>query len=160
MLKIYLNKLKNYKINRFYKFLCGMFIFLSSCVAPPEYSDGLLNNLPAIVNETDYFSLSIFGEDFNDSLVWDLELSLTENDILLSTLIVKDLNILSSELSTLVMTVASGDTIFNANIINDIIFTSEDSISLIGIPSSISFNVQNFTGRLEYQLIKNPVFGQ
>ena len=54
MLKIYLNKLKNYK------FLCGIFIFLFSCVAPPEYSDGLLNNLPAIVNETDYFSLSVF----------------------------------------------------------------------------------------------------
>ena len=154
MLKIYLNKL-----NLFYKFLFCIFIFLFSCVAPPEYSDGLLNNLPAIVNETDYFSLSVFGEDFNDSLVWDLELSLTETDILLSTLIVKDLNILSSELSTLVMTDASGDTIFNANITNDIIFTSEDSISLIGVPSSISFNAQNFTGRLEYQLIKNPASG-
>ena len=154
MLKIYLNKL-----NLFYKFLICIFIHLSSCVAPPEYSDGLLSNLPAIVNETDYFSLSVFGEDFNDSLVWDLELSLTETDILLSTLIVKDLNILSSELSTLVMTDASGDTIFNANITNDIIFTSEDSISLIGVPSSISFNAQNFTGRLEYQLIKNPASG-
>ena len=68
MLKIYLNKLKNYKINRLYNFLCGMFIFLSSCVAPPEYSDGLLNNLPAIVNETDYFSLSIFGEEESEPL--------------------------------------------------------------------------------------------
>ena len=155
MLKIYLNKL-----NLSYKFLFCIVIFLFSCVAPPEYSDGLLNNLPAIVNETDYFSLSVFGEDFNDSLVWDLELSLTETDILLSTLIVKDLNILSSELSTLVMTDASGDTIFNANITNDIIFTSEDSISLIGVPSSISFKVQNFTGRLEYQLIKNPISGR
>tara|TARA_X000000368_G_scaffold401436_1_gene374333 strand:- start:327 stop:683 length:357 start_codon:yes stop_codon:yes gene_type:complete len=118
-----------------------------------------MNNLPAIVNEIDYFSLSVFGEDFNDSLIWDLELNLSENDILLSTLIVKDLNVLSSELSTLVMTVTSGDTIFNANIVNDIIFTSEDSISVIGIPSSISLNAQNFTGRLEYQLIKNPVSG-
>ena len=159
MLKTYLNKLKNYKFNPFYKSIYAIFIFLSSCVSPPEYSDGLLNNLPAIVNETDYFSLSVFGEDFNDSLVWDLELSLTEDDILLSTLIIKDLNILSSELSTLVMTVASGDTIFNANILNDVIFTSEDSISVIGIPSSISLNAQNFTGRLEYQLIKNPVSG-
>jgi len=142
-----------------FNYLFGVLIFISSCVAPPEYSDGLMNNLPAIVNEIDYFSLSVFGEDFNDSLIWDLELNLSENDILLSTLIVKDLNVLSSELSTLVMTVTSGDTIFNANIVNDIIFTSEDSISVIGIPSSISLNAQNFTGRLEYQLIKNPVSG-
>ena len=97
-------------------------ILIYSCVAPPEYSDGLMNNLPAIVNEIDYFSLSVYGEDFNDSLIWDLELNLSENDILLSTLIIKDLNVLSSELSTLVMTVTSGDTIFNANIVNDIIF--------------------------------------
>ena len=118
-----------------------------------------MNNIPSIVNEIDYFSLSVFGEDFNDSIIWDLELNLSENDILLSTLIVKDLNVLSSELSNLVMTGTSGDTIFNANIVNDIIFTSEDSISVIGIPSSISLNTQNFTGRLEYQLIKNPVSG-
>ncbi|MFL3008537.1 MAG: hypothetical protein ACJZ14_04065 [Candidatus Neomarinimicrobiota bacterium] len=151
--------MKNYKLKPLFNYLFGVLIFISSCVAPPEYSDGLMNNLPAIVNEIDYFSLSVFGEDFNDSLIWDLELNLSENDILLSTLIVKDLNVLSSELSTLVMTVTSGDTIFNANIVNDIIFTSEDSISVIGIPSSISLNAQNFTGRLEYQLIKNPVSG-
>ena len=151
--------MKNYKLKSLCNYLFGVLIFISSCVAPPEYSDGLMNNLPAIVNEIDYFSLSVFGEDFNDSLIWDLELNLSENDILLSTLIVKDLNVLSSELSTLVMTVTSGDTIFNANIVNDIIFTSEDSISVIGIPSSISLNAQNFTGRLEYQLIKNPVSG-
>ena len=151
--------MKNYKLKSLFNYLFGVLILISSCVAPPEYSDGLMNNLPAIVNEIDYFSLSVFGEDFNDSLLWDLELNLSENDILLSTLIVKDLNVLSSELSTLVMTVTSGDTIFNANIINDIIFTSTDSISVIGIPSSISLNAQNFTGRLEYQLIKNPVSG-
>ena len=151
--------MKNYKLKSLFNYLFGVLILISSCVAPPEYSDGLMNNLPAIVNEIDYFSLSVFGEDFNDSLIWDLELNLSENDILLSTLIVKDLNVLSSELSTLVMTVTSGDTIFNVNIINDIIFTSEDSISVIGIPSSISLNAQNFTGRLEYQLIKNPVSG-
>ena len=151
--------MKNYKLKSLFNYLFGVLILISSCVAPPEYSDGLMNNLPAIVNEIDYFSLSVFGEDFNDSLIWDLELNLSENDILLSTLIVKDLNVLSSELSTLVMTVTSGDTIFNANIVSDIIFTSEDSISVIGIPSSISLNAQNFTGRLEYQLIKNPVSG-
>jgi hypothetical protein len=153
-LKTLINILKNCKFNSFYKYLFGVLIFISSCVSPPEYSDGLMNNSPAIVNEIDYFSLSVYGEDFNDSLVWNLELNLSDDDILLSTLIVKDLNVLSSELSTLIMTVASGDTIFNVNILDDITFTSEDSISVIGTPSIISLNVQNFTGRLEYQLIK------
>jgi hypothetical protein len=142
--------------NLIFKCLIGMLISTYSCVAPPEYIDGLLENLPAIVNDDDYFSLSLNGEDYNDSLVWDLELNFSDNDILLSTLIVRDLNVLSSELSSLVMTLESGDTIFNAPISSDIIFTSEDSIITIGFPKKVSLKSQNFTGRLEYQLIKNP----
>ena len=31
---------------------------------PQEYSDGLIENTPAVINETDYFSLSIFGDKY------------------------------------------------------------------------------------------------
>ena len=37
----------------------GMTFFLfimGGCVEPPEYKDGLLENIPAIVNEADFFS--------------------------------------------------------------------------------------------------------
>ena len=40
-------------------FILAMTCFLlliGGCVAPPDYSDGLLENVPAIVDETDYFS--------------------------------------------------------------------------------------------------------
>ena len=139
-----------------YMFFCYIFLFSFSCVAPPEYSDGLLENIPAVVNDDDYFSLSIYGNDFMDSLRWELDLNISEYDVLLTTLVVKDLNISPSDSSILTMTIDLGDTIFNANILNDIVFTSRDSIKLIGIPNDIRFYSDNFTGRLEYQLIKNP----
>ena len=83
-------------------------------------------------------------------------MSLLESDILLTTFVIKDLNVLSSDSSSLIMTMDLGDTIFNAIILNDMVFTSKDSIKYIGIPKNIGFYGDNFTGRLEYQLIKNP----
>ena len=32
-----------------------VFLFISGCVGPPSYDDGLLENIPAVVNEPDYF---------------------------------------------------------------------------------------------------------
>ena len=41
-------------------------LLIGGCVAPPDYSDGLLENIPAIVDETDYFSLSLLGDDYSE----------------------------------------------------------------------------------------------
>jgi len=48
---------------------------LSSCVAPPDHTDGLLENIPAVVNEPDYFSLSILGDKYSEDESWDLNFS-------------------------------------------------------------------------------------
>tara|TARA_B110000438_G_scaffold25328_1_gene23682 strand:+ start:6645 stop:7076 length:432 start_codon:yes stop_codon:yes gene_type:complete len=129
-------------------------IILSSCVSPPDYADGLLENIPAIVDEEDYFSLSIFGEDYTAEKEWDIELSTTEFDVILSTLIVKDLNIGPTDSSFLFLTLESGDTIFTAALFNETVWTSQDSIISIGNPKKVLFKGDNFSGRLEYQIIK------
>jgi len=48
-------------------------LFIGGCVAPPDYSDGLLENVPAIVDETDYFSLSLLGEKEDDLQIFKAE---------------------------------------------------------------------------------------
>ncbi|MBT3608670.1 MAG: hypothetical protein HN515_10520, partial [Candidatus Marinimicrobia bacterium] len=53
----------------------AMTLFVSSCVAPPDHSDGLLENVPAIVDETDYFSLSLLGDDYSEEKEWELSLT-------------------------------------------------------------------------------------
>ena len=136
----------------------SMFIILmliSSCVSPPDYTDGLLENIPAIINETDYFSLSILGDDYTDEKEWDIALTTVDTDIILSTVVIKDLTINASDSSYLYLLEESGDTIFTAGLFSELVWTSEDSIGSIGSPKKVAFSGNNFTGRLEYQIIKN-----
>ena len=48
-----------------------VFLLVSGCVGPPSYEDGLLENIPAVVNEPDYFSLSILGDEYSEKKEWD-----------------------------------------------------------------------------------------
>jgi hypothetical protein len=129
-------------------------MLISSCVSPPDYTDGLLENIPAIVNETDYFSLSILGDDYTGEKEWDIALTTVDTDIILSTLVIKDLTINSSDSSYLYLLMESGDTIFTAGLFSELVWTSQDSIGYIGSPKKVSFSGNNFTGRLEYQILK------
>ena len=132
-------------------------LILASCVGPPNYTDGLIENVPAIVNENDYFSLSLVGDKYSEETKWDLSLSTTDLDKILTTLIVKDLSIGASDSSYLFLVDGVGDTILSAGLFSELIFTSEDSISVIGIPEKIILDADNFSGRLEYQIIKTSL---
>ena len=130
---------------------------LASCVGPPNYTDGLIENVPAIINENDYFSLSLLGDKYSEETKWDLSLSTTDLDKILTTMIVKDLSIGASDSSYLFLVDEEGDTILSAGIFSELIFTSDDSISVIGIPEKIILDADNFSGRLEYQIIKTSL---
>ena len=130
---------------------------LASCVGPPNYTDGLIENVPAIINENDYFSLSLLGDKYSEETKWDLSLSTTDLDKILTTMIVKDLSIGASDSSYLFLVDEEGDTILSAGIFSELIFTSEDSISVIGTPERIILDADNFSGRLEYQIIKTSL---
>tara|TARA_A100001011_G_C14300363_1_gene840479 strand:- start:810 stop:1247 length:438 start_codon:yes stop_codon:yes gene_type:complete len=130
---------------------------LASCVGPPNYTDGLIENVPAIINENDYFSLSLLGDKYSEETKWDLSLSTTDLDKILTTMIVKDLSIGASDSSYLFLLDGVGDTILSAGLFSELIFTSEDSISVIGIPERIILDADNFSGRLEYQIIKTSL---
>ena len=132
-------------------------LILASCVGPPNYTDGLIENVPAIVNENDYFSLSLVGDKYSEETKWDLSLSTTDLDKILTTMIVKDLSIGASDSSYLFLVDGVGDTILSAGLFSELIFTSEDSISVIGIPEKIILDADNFSGRLEYQIIKTSL---
>ena len=127
---------------------------LASCVGPPNYTDGLIENVPAIIDENDYFSLSLLGDKYSEETKWDLSLSTTDLDKILTTMIVKDLSVGASDSSYLYILDEEGDTILSAGLFSELIFTSEDSISVIGIPEKIILDADNFSGRLEYQIIK------
>ena len=129
--------------------------FIQGCVGPPEYSDGLIENTPAVINETDYFSLSIFGDKYTEKLEWNLLFNSNSTASLLTTLVTKDVNNSSTDSTFLLLMNELGDTVLNAFIMNEIIFTSLDSLKFMGTPSKVVFESDQFSGRLEYQIIIN-----
>ena len=129
-------------------------LLIGGCVAPPDYSDGLLENVPAIVDETDYFSLSLLGDDYSEEKEWELSLTTDSTDTILTTLVLADLNISNTDSSILFMMNDSGDTVFQPILLANVVWSSEIAIQLIGSPKIISFKGDNFTGRLEYQILK------
>jgi hypothetical protein len=129
-------------------------LLIGGCVAPPDYSDGLLENVPAIVDETDYFSLSLLGDDYSEEKEWELSLTSDSTDTILTTLVLADLNISNTDSSFLFMMNDSGDTVFQPILLGNIVWSSDIAVNLIGSPKKISFKGENFTGRLEYQILK------
>ena len=129
-------------------------LLIGGCVAPPDYSDGLLENVPAIVDETDYFSLSLLGDDYSEDKEWELSLITDSTDTILTTLVLADLNISNTDSSILFMMNDSGDTVFQSILLENIVWSDDIAINLIGSPKIISLKGDNFTGRLEYQILK------
>ena len=129
--------------------------FVKGCVGPAEYSDGLLENTPAVINETDYFSLSIFGDKYTEKVEWDLLFNSNSTASLLTTLVTKDVSNSTTDSTSLLLINQLGDTVLNALILNEIVFTSLDSLNSIGTPSKVVLKSDNFNGRLEYQIIIN-----
>ena len=132
-----------------------VFFFIQGCVGPPEDSDGLIENTPAVINETDYFSLSIFGNKYTEKLEWNLSFNSNSTASLLTTLVTKDVNNSSTDSTFLLLMNELGDTVLNVFIMNEITFTSLDSLKFTGTPSKVVFESDQFSGRLEYQIIIN-----
>jgi hypothetical protein len=141
-------------LRRINQVIFSIFLFIGGCVAPPDHSDGLLENVPAIVDETDYFSLSLLGDDYSEKKEWELSLTSDSTDTILTTLVLADLNISNTDSSILFMMNDSGDTIFQPILLGNIVWSSDIAVNLIGSPKIISLKGDNFTGRLEYQILK------
>ena len=135
------------------KYIFLAVVLLSGCVGPPDYADGLIENKPAIVNDTDYFSLSLLGDKYDASDDWNLLMDLTEDDRILVTTVVKDV-VASSDSTYLYMINDQSDTVFTAGIFSDLISGNEIDVVEFGLPKKVVLICNSFTGRIEFQLIK------
>jgi len=88
-------------------------ILLGGCVEPPDYDDGLLENIPAIINADDYFSLSLYAENHTKNYNWNLGFSSTVEDTLLTSLIIKNYLGSAADSSTLILYNTNEAEIFN-----------------------------------------------
>ena len=147
--------MNNKKIIYYLKiFFLSFNIFLLYCVEPPEYDDGLLVNIPAIVNENDFFSLSLNAEDYTKSKSWDLAFNGVSADTLYTSLIIKDYSGSINDSTSLRLYNSNNANIFDVLINSEITSIDKIPIEYIGNPNRLELSANNFNGLIDLQLIK------
>jgi|TARA_B100000497_G_C7696443_1_gene425849 hypothetical protein len=129
-------------------------MLISGCVEPPDYDDGLLENIPAIVNDDDYFSLSLYAENHTRNYNWNLDFSSTSEDTLFTSLIIKDYLGSTADSSTLILYNSNEAEIFNILLNGETTSISEISIEYIGNPHRLELISNKLNCLLELQLIR------
>ena len=141
--------------NQYFKIITlSIYAMLYCCVEPPEYDDGLLTNIPAIVNESDYFSFSINAEDYSKSHSWDLSFNAVNTDTLYTSLIIKDYMVSMSDSTFIKLYNSNNATIFDILINQEATTIDDIAVEYIGNPNRLEFIAKKFNGRIDLQLIK------
>ena len=141
--------------NQYFKIITlSICTFLFCCVEPPEYDDGLLTNIPAIVNESDYFSFSINAEDYSKSHSWDLSFNAGNTDTLYTSLVIKDYAMSLIDSTYIKLYNSNNATIFDILINQDATTIDDIAVEYIGNPNRLEFIANKFNGRIDLQLIK------
>ena len=143
------------KKNKYFKIITlSIYAIFYCCVEPPEYDDGLLTNIPAIVNESDYFSFSINAEDYSKSHSWDLSFSAVNTDTLYTSLVIKDYAVSLSDSTYIKLYNSNNATIFDILINQEATTIDDIAVEYIGNPNRVEFIANKFNGRIDLQLIK------
>ena len=143
------------RVEMFIKFhLVSFLILIFGCVEPPDYDDGLLLNIPAIVNEVDYFSLSLNAEDLTENYIWELEFESENEDTLFTSLVVKDFSSINSDSTFLKLYNFNNAEIFDIHINGKTTSISDIAIEYIGTPARLELIAAKLNCILDLQLIK------
>ena len=129
-------------------------MLFSGCVEPPDYDDGLLENIPAIVNDDDYFSLSLYAENHTQNYNWNLDFSSNGEDTLFTSLIIKDYLGSTADSSSLILYNSNEAELFNILLNGETTSISEISIEYIGNPHRLELISNKLNCLLELQLIR------
>ena len=134
--------------------ILSLLIIIICCVEPPDYDDGLLVNIPAIINEDDYFSLSLNADLYTQNQNWELDFTSTGEDTLYTSLVIKDFSSSISDSSFLILYNSNNAEIFNIHINGETTSLSEIAIDYIGNPSRIELVSKKLNCLLDLQLIR------
>ena len=134
--------------------ILSLLIIIICCVEPPDYDDGLLVNIPAIINEDDYFSLSLNADLHTQNHNWELDFTSTGEDTLYTSLVIKDFSSFISDSSFLILYNSNNTEIFNIHINGETTSISEIAIEYIGNPSRIELVSKKLNCLLDLQLIR------
>ena len=133
---------------------------VTSCASPPEYTDGLIENIPAVANDIDFFSFSLKGDKYNKSRSWDLSLNQSGYNFINTVLVVKEYGSSLSDSTYLRLYDVSDNIISNiliqsnlSDFNTDSIIQNNGSANFIPIPTKFEIISSKFTGVIDYQIL-------
>jgi len=144
------------KMNRIGNLLCiAGFLVGWNCVGPPDPEHGLVENFPVVINTANIFSFILRGEDYSFEEDYALNLVVDTTDKVLTTFVVSDFVgndttvIRINQDSSMVWKIYSFWS--NKEVIEETVIDTVFSLP----PDSIFFTGTNFTGTMQFSLIKN-----
>ncbi len=155
--------MQNIRERKVCTFLCVLCLFsIISCVGPEEYDDGLLENLPAVINTKNAFTLNLNANKYTFDEVYQLELTYVDTvDRLALALTVTGF----SGKDTAFLEIYDSDN----NLTKDFEVTSNGIVNTLYEagkikPHRLKIRGSNFTGKITFMITRNndtqgPVFG-
>ena len=126
-----------------------------NCVGPPEPDDGLIENLPFVINTADVFTFALRGNSYDVEESYDLSFALDSNAVLSTTLIVNEFS--GSDTTSIYVNNSADSTLLWYLILGNMVYTRSDAMSgnELGYPGKINVVGTNFNGVVDFQIIKN-----
>jgi hypothetical protein len=131
-------------------------MFNEGCVGPEEPVDGLVDNIPVVVNTAEAFTFSLLADGYSTEETYRLNFPIeTEKNELVITLVSTEYRSNPND-TTAFWIVNSQDSILHLyRITMNTVNVDIDSVSTRTTPETIYFKATNFTGMIELVLAKN-----
>ena len=125
------------------------------CVGPPEPDDGLIDNLPFVINTADVFTFALRGNGYDGDESYDLSFALDSNVVLSTTLIVNEYS--GSDTTSIYVNSSADSTLLWYLILGNMVYTRSDAMggNALGYPGKINVVGKNFNGVVDFQIVKN-----
>ena len=134
--------------------LVAIFLFYN-CVGPPEPDDGLIDNLPFVINTADVFNFALRGNGYDGDESYDLSFALDSNVVLSTTLVVNEYS--GSDTTSIYVNSSADSTLLWYLILGNMVYTRSDAMggNALGYPGKINVVGKNFNGVVDFQIVKN-----
>ena len=126
-----------------------------NCVGPPDPDDGLIDNLPFVINTTEVFTFALRGNAYDGEESYDLSFALDSNAVLSTTLVVNEYS--GSDSTSIYVNNSADSTLLWYLILGNIVYTRNDTMggNGLGYPGKINVVGTNFNGVVDFQIVKN-----
>ena len=126
-----------------------------NCVGPPDPDDGLIDNLPFVINTSEVFTFARRGNSYDVDESYDLSFALDSNSVLTTTLIVNEYS--GGDTTSIYVNNSADSTLLWYLILGNMVYTRSDAMggNELGYPGKINVVGTNFNGVVDFQIIKN-----